>query len=182
MFKVKSVNNKYNCDYKVLLIDKDLDILKFFKIHLNCFFKKVYVSTDSKEALTLLNKNQFDLIFLDLSLSPKCKKKLTDFIQSNRFVSSFIFTGKNNFTKKQEKYIPNFGEFLKKPFTIEELHKNLKKAAVRREKIIEITKLLKNEDDLLTLLTGKHKLDSLVIEDSLNSAISLFNEIKKGHA
>ena len=53
---------------KILIVDDDQTLLKFFKIHLNKFFSRVIVVKNAKEAVETLKSKQIDLVLSDIRM------------------------------------------------------------------------------------------------------------------
>src|SRR3954468_19521113 len=65
---IASLHSHYDRDSRILIVDSDEVLAKFFKIHLNKFFSKVFVTGNAREALEWFKKEAFDLVITETTL------------------------------------------------------------------------------------------------------------------
>lgn len=127
------VRNRYDRESRILIIDDDDTLLKFFKIHLNKFFSKVSVTANSREAFDLFKNGSFDLVLTDVNMPRfngfQLMKRLKKHDDS---VPVIIVTG-ISLSPEQEKDVELADGFLRKPFSMDELHLALRNALQLRK-------------------------------------------------
>lgn len=179
MFKIKALRNRYDREYKLLLLDDDEAILKFFKIHLNQFFPKVVATHSGREALSIAEKGEFDLVLADFNL-PRMNgiTFMRKIRQLDPSVSVILMTGEQ-LDGHQLKQARSADAFLRKPFTIDEIHQCLNKGLSRRNKIVEFSTLLGDKADLIGVLNGSLQIEVAVNPIDIDKARDLYAELKE---
>ena len=116
----------YDAETRILVVDGDEDFAKFFKIHLNKYFSKVFVTGNPKEALTWFETNPFDLVISEVNLPRLDGFGLVKKIRKlDKKVPVILMTALNHTSVQREKMEECDG-FLNKPFTMKEFHNCLK--------------------------------------------------------
>ncbi|HOK39872.1 MAG TPA: ATP-binding protein [bacterium] len=119
---------------KVLIVDDEIEFTELFKnVLLQYGIKNVITSNVSKEALSLIFTNDFDVIFLDLLLPEMSGEVLFKKIKEiKNYIPVIFISGKLNLDI--EKYLlDGIFAFLQKPFTNEDLIEILNKVAEYRK-------------------------------------------------
>ena len=112
----------YNQDTFILVVDDDETLLKFFKIHLTKFFSKIIVVSNPREAVGVLQEKKIDLVLSDIRM-PKLDgmqlmKKIRGYDPS---IPVFLVSGAP-LEDQMEDIETKADGFLRKPFSIDELH------------------------------------------------------------
>lgn len=106
----------------ILVVDDDNTLLKFFKIHLNKFYSRVIVVPSPKEAIQALKERTVDLVISDIIMGRLdgfgLMKKVRNYDPS---IPVFLVSGAL-LDEDQQEAVDSADGFLKKPFSIEELH------------------------------------------------------------
>lgn len=113
----------YDVNTYILVIDDDETLLKFFKIHLNKFFSRIVVVKNAKDAVTALTEKQIDLVISDIRMPRvdgiQLMKKVRNHDPS---IPVFLVSGAMLDEAQMESVDNKADGFLRKPFTIDELH------------------------------------------------------------
>lgn len=164
----------------ILIVDDDNTLLKFFKIHLNKFFSKIIVAKNATEALEILETKEIDLIISDFRM-PRVdgvqfmkKAKKHDASIPFLFISGAMLsdTQKNNIDNKSDGY-------LKKPFSIDELHTFIVRGLERRDKLLSLSNLIEDKAKLKDLIGGKYSLKKIKDETNREEAKEILDYLAK---
>lgn len=121
---------------KLLIIDDDHDLLKVLSASLEKHLFIVDSTSTGQEGLDLLNKNEYDLIVLDLNLPDLAGEKICQDIRSKGQSLPIIILSAEDKTEKKI-HLLNSGadDYLTKPFSIPEIIARIQ-ALLRRPKNI----------------------------------------------
>ena len=128
---------------KILIVEDDKVFREFLRISLSKINNNIFIASDGKSALELLNKEQPDVVLLDLHLPDmdgievlKAAKEL------DRDIQVIIITGLVDMKSAIRAMQYNAYDYLKKPFDSEMLivtvEKLLKKREINKKETIEI--------------------------------------------
>ena len=132
-----STNNRtkipnFDSETRILIVDGDEIFAKFFKIHLNKYFSKVFVTGSSKEALQLFEASPFDLVITDVNLPRIDGSSLVKRIRKLNGTTPFIFMTDSILTDGQKEKLGDCAALLPKPFTLKQLHTCLRQGLVEK--------------------------------------------------
>ena len=173
-------NITYDRTSYILVVDDDKTLLKFFKIHLNKFFSRVIVVKNAKEAVEMLKDKEVDLVISDIRM-PR-----TDGIQLMKKVRNFdssipvMLISGAMLTDEQTAITEEVADgFLRKPFSVDELHGLIDFGMAMREKLKELKTIVPDNKRLRDILRGKAKIKSLPVEKNLIArAEALYSDLK----
>lgn len=111
----------------ILIVDDNENITKLFRQYLELKNHKCVVENNGKNVLSLLNKDSFDKIILDLAMPDFSGIDVLNNIKSKDFLEKIIVITASNITSEEEKNLLNRGihAVLRKPVSIEVIHQNL---------------------------------------------------------
>ena len=172
--------NDYDRESYILVVDDDDTLLKFFKIHLNKFFSKVVVVQSAKEAVVALKEKEIDFVISDIKMSKtdgmQFMKKVRNF---NPSIPVFLISGALLNDDEIEAIDTKADGFLRKPFTIEELHDLINKGIKYREAYKELWEVVKEKRKFLELITGKRKPTQIRNEKERQRVVEIFENLEK---
>ncbi len=133
---------------KILIIDDEKEICQMLKSNLKTESFIVDWVLSGEDGLSLINKNNYDLIILDYNLPAKNGEEVCQEIRSKKITTPIIILSVNTETAIKVKTL-NVGadDYLTKPFSFEELLARIR-ALLRRPKKIS-TEQLKVADLIL---------------------------------
>lgn len=163
----------------ILVVDDDDTLLKFFKIHLNKFFSRVIVVRNAKEAIATLKEKEIDLVLSDIRMPRmdgiQFMKKVRAFDPT---IPVYLVSG----ALLSEEQVETVGEqadgFLRKPFTIDELHSFIDNGMKRREILKALSELVQDKKKVVDLLHGKITTKQLKDDETKAKAEELLNSLK----
>lgn len=177
----KPTKRPYDRTSYVLIVDDDDTLLKFFKIHLNKFFSKVIVVPNAKEAVETLKTKEIDLVITDIRMPRmdgfQLLKRIRDYDAS---IPVLLVTGAM-LDNEQQAEADNFADgFLRKPFSVDELHGAIDSGFTKREYLKKLSQLVANNKNLLKLIRGKVKIEDIVDKGQRKEADELYKLLKAG--
>ena len=122
--EVKSKRASANRNYKILLVDDDIEICRYIKTELSDWYRFV-ICNNGKEALKQLLSTQFDLVISDVVMPEMDGITLLKNIKSNANVSDvpvIMLTSKSEIADRLEGLKLGADAYIAKPFSLEELH------------------------------------------------------------
>ncbi len=165
----------------ILVIDDDNTLLKFFKIHLNKFFSRVIVVKNAKEAIDTLREKEIDLVISDVRMPRMDGLQLMRRVRRHdagipvMLISGGLLT-EEELTVAQEEA----DGFLRKPFSVDELHAFLDQGMEMRAKYVRLGEFLQDKTQIRKLLIGRSKLEKLIKPDvKIDAVKALLRELKK---
>lgn len=168
----------YDRTSNILIVDDDDVLLKFFKIHLNKFFSRIVVVRSSKQVAEVLKEKSVDLVISDIYLTG------SDGFQIARKVRKFdasipiLLISGAALTPKEEEEAQKADGYLRKPFSMDELHDFIQVGLKRRKTIKDLIEITGQEVDLKSLLAGKIQIEKVVKGEKLKAAKSLMQELE----
>ncbi len=170
----------YNREQKILLVDDDNTLLKFFKIHLNKFFAKVFVVESAKEALAKVKEGEIDLVVSDIRMPKVDGFELLQKIKKvDPSIPVFLVSGAL-LTEEQKDFISQEVDgFLKKPFSVEEFHLYISRGLQLREIYRPLFAVTRTKKHFMELLKNKVELKDAIKRGSHDEAVLLYEELKK---
>ena len=116
------MKREYDRDSKILIIDDEKILLKFYKIHLNRFFSKVNVVETPIKALNFAKKEKFDVVLSDIKMPKMNGLDLMSHYKKLYPETVFLLASAHLQTAEDQKIIDDLADgFLAKPFEMEEL-------------------------------------------------------------
>ena len=176
----KPTNRPYDRTSFVLIVDDDDTLLKFFKIHLNKFFSRVIVVPNAKEAIATMKEKEIDLVITDIRMPRidgfQLLKKVREFDAS---IPVILVSGAL-LTDAQLKEAHTYADgFVKKPFSVDELHKAIDDGFIRREVLKKLSELIPSNKDLLKLVTGNATVEDVAKKAVRKEVKAIYDTIKK---
>jgi DNA-binding NtrC family response regulator len=170
----------YDRESYIMVVDDDQTLLKFFKIHLNKFFSRVIVVKNAKEAIDTLKSKQIDLVLSDIRMPRVDGLQLLKKIRNhNASIPVFLISGAL-ITDEQKEMIEELADgFLRKPFSIDEIHAFIDNGMKKRELLIQLSEIVQDNKTLLSLIKGKTKVTKLKDEESERKAETLLESLKQ---
>ncbi len=171
-------NRAYNRTSYILVVDDDNTLLKFFKIHLNKFFSRVIVVKNAKEAIENLREKEIDLVLTDIRMP---RMNGLDLMKRVRKIDSSIpvlLISGALLDEEQEQLAEDADGFLRKPFSVDDLHAFLDRGMGLREKYQQLASFLPDKKAVRDVLRGKAKLKKFIKDDNLETAEALVEELK----
>lgn len=135
--KTKVENTTRNNKFNILLVDDDIDLLKFEEKVLRAHFN-VYIAENGADALDILKEVNINLIVSDVMMPEMDGFELTRNIRSDveySHIPIILLTAKTNVQSKVEGFDIGADSYVEKPFSIDVL-------------IAQITSLLKGREKL----------------------------------
>jgi len=114
---------------KILVVDDEQGIRKLLKALLTREGYEVMTASTGEETLKILNSTAFDLMILDLSLPDISGHEICKWVReksSQKKISILILTGTGNKQNEIDAYNEGGDEYIKKPFSIEEILARIK--------------------------------------------------------
>lgn len=137
----------------ILVIDDDETLLKFFKIHLNKFFSRIIVVKNAKEAIQTLSEKAIDLVISDIRMPRMDGIQLLKKVRAHDpSIPVFLVSGALLDETQTEAVETKADGFLKKPFSIDELHDFVASGLRCREVYKELIKLQPDRKKFLQLV------------------------------
>lgn len=161
----------------ILVVDDDNTLLKFFKIHLNKFFSKVIVVKNAKEAVETLREKEVDLVISDINMPRMDGFQLMKRVRKHDVSVPVLLISGALLNKEEEETIELADGYLRKPFTVDELHDFINNGMELREKLHQLSEYLTDKKHLRNLMCGKAKFEKVIKPEFLKEAATLMEEI-----
>ncbi len=173
-------NINYDRTSYILVVDDDQTLLKFFKIHLNKFFSRVIVVKNAKEAVEMLKEKEVDLVISDIRMPRTDGIQLMKKVRNVDSSIPVMLISGAMLTAEQENVTEEVADgFLRKPFSVDELHGLIEVGMEKREKLKVLKGIIADNKKLRDILRGKAKIKSLSVEPNLiHQAEQVFAELK----
>ena len=170
-------NHNYDKNTYILVVDVDETLLKFFKIHLNKFFSRIIVVKNAQDAIQALTDKEIDLVISDIRMPRFDGIQLMRKIRNHDpSIPVFLVSGAL-LDEKQAKAIDTKADgFLKKPFTIDELHGFISEGLRFREIYRELFTIVTDKKKFQNLVRGK-SFPKIADEDARARAKALYTEL-----
>ena len=169
----------YDRESYILVVDDDQTLLKFFKIHLNKFFSRVIVVKSVKEALSAMKEKQIDLVISDIRMPRTSGLQLIKKVRNHEpTIPVFLISGALLTEDQLQEVDLNADGFLKKPFSVDELHSFIERGLSYRGVYREMEQLIDNRKFFVDFLKKKHDLTKLKDVEVRNAAMDLYKKLK----
>lgn len=147
----------------ILVVDDDNTLLKFFKIHLNKFFSRVIVVKNAKEAIDTLREKEIDLVISDIRMPRMDGLQLMKRVRKHDPSIPMLMISGALLTDEQSKAADEDADgYLRKPFSVDELHAFIDMGMGLREKYKRLAEFLPDRKVIRDLLRGKVKIEKYV--------------------
>ncbi|MBP6218834.1 MAG: response regulator [Oligoflexales bacterium] len=173
-----SVRAIYDRTSYILIVDDDDVILKFFKIHLNKFFSKIIVVSHQRGIEKIFQEKNIDLVIADVYLSSTTGFKVAQKIKKIDPTIPILFISGGAIEEAERSTMGTSG-FLKKPFSMEELHDFIRKGLVKRQKMRNLFSLVQDMKKFVKVMDGRLEIDKVVPEHDLKKARALVRDLHK---
>ncbi|MCB9228053.1 MAG: response regulator [Deltaproteobacteria bacterium] len=170
---------KYDKNSFILVVDDDNTLLKFFKIHLNKFFSKVIVVKNAKEAIDTLWEKEIDLVITDINMPRMDGFQLQKRIRKYDGAIPILFISGALLNSDQEEFVKESDGYLRKPFSIEQLHDFISNGLEKRSKMKALSELMSDKKNLRDLLDGKISLEKSVKKSEHKNAEQILTELNE---
>ena len=117
--------NEFSQTQKILIIDDDINLTNTFKLILQIEGFTVDTASTGLQGLHKVNKTDFDLVIVDMSLPDMMGDEIAETIKKNGNIKTIILTGYNAFQEGIED--KDINEILMKPIEPEDLIKAINK-------------------------------------------------------
>lgn len=126
--------SKFNLN--ILIIDDQIEICSVVKEMLTKIIEgKIETSTKGKDALNLLEENDYDIVITDIAMPDINGLELIKYIKTSKPGTKVIaMTGWNGFIDKEKNNKPDY--ILSKPFTMEDLERGISKIYEYRDNLV----------------------------------------------
>lgn len=118
-------------NYRILVVDDDPLILKFVTVNLEARNYQVFQATDGEQALEVFNKNQIDLILLDIMMPKINGFEVCRLIRKISAVPIIMISGLDSPQDKAACLDSGADDYLTKPFSLRLLFARIE-AVLRR--------------------------------------------------
>ena len=174
---MSSPKKPYDRTSYILVVDDDDTLLKFFKIHLNKFFSRVIVVTSAKEAIATLKEKEIDLVISDIRMPRMDGLQLMKKVRAHDpAIPMFIVSGAL-LTDEQVEEVKEADGYLRKPFSIDDLHSFIDRGMQCRDLLKELNELVGDKKKLNDLVRGKMARESF--KSTIDRAQNALVEFKK---
>ena len=165
----------------ILVVDDDNTLLKFFKIHLNIFFSRVVVVKNAKEAIEAMRVREIDLVISDIRMPRMDGLQLMGRVRRHDVGIPVMLISGGLLTDTEIAAVEAEADgFLRKPFSVDELHAFLDKGMAMREKYVRLGESLQDKTQIRKLLLGRAKLENLIKPDvKIDAVKALLRDIRK---
>ena len=168
---------KYDRNSFILVVDDDNTLLKFFKIHLNKFFSKVIVVKNAKEAIESLREKSIDLVITDINMPRMDGFQLLKRVRKHDNAIPVLLISGALLNQDEEELIRDADGYLRKPFSVDQLHDFINGGLTKREKMKMLSEMVSDKKHLRNLITGKVKLEKVIKKNNQDEAKSLLAEL-----
>ncbi len=175
---IEILSSNYDRESFILIVDDDQTLLKFFKIHLNKFFSHVMVVKNAKEAIDTLKEKTIDLVVSDIRMPKVDGFQLVKKIRSQDPSIPVVLVSGAMLSEEQiedcEKHVDGF---LRKPFSVDDLHKVITRGMERRKILKELRQLIPDNKTFMDIVyhqkSPKKVLEELESENLIREKMDL---------
>jgi DNA-binding response OmpR family regulator len=169
----------YNRLSYILVVDDDDTLLKFFKIHLNKFFSRVIVVKNAQEAIDSLKDKEIDLVISDIKMPRMDGIQLMKKVKNHDpSIPVFLISGALLDEDQLATVDSKADGYLKKPFSIDELHDFIDRGMQVRDKYKELLTIIGDKKKFLELIQGKRQFRFIKNEDDRVKAQEIIDSLK----
>ncbi len=165
----------------ILVVDDDNTLLKFFKIHLNKFFSCVVVVKNAKEAIEAMRVREIDLVISDIRMPRMDGLQLMSRVRRHDVGIPVMLISGGLLTDAEIAAVEAEADgFLRKPFSVDDLHAFLDKGMAMRRNYVRLGEFLQDKTQIRKLLIGRAKLENLIKPDvKIDAVKALLRDIRK---
>jgi DNA-binding NtrC family response regulator len=166
---------------RILVVDDDSTLLKFFKIHLNKFFSKVIVVDSPAKAVDIIkDENQeIDLVISDYKMPKSTGVQLAKKIKNiDASIPVFMISGALISEEENKKIETKIDNFLQKPFSVEQLHQYIDLGLKYRDSYSELLEIVGDNKKLLEMIEGKRQFRSIKDNEQKERAKEILEDLK----
>jgi DNA-binding NtrC family response regulator len=168
-----AVKRAYDRTSYILVVDDDNTLLKFFKIHLNKFFSRVIVVKNAKEAIDTLREKEIDLVLTDIRMPRMDGLQLMKRVRKHDASIPVLLISGALLNEDQSKSAEDDADgYLRKPFSVDDLHEFINNGMELREKYNKLANLLPDRKMIRDLLRGKTKIEKLIADAEARATAS----------
>ena len=149
--------------FKILLVEDEKQMAMFVEMELNHEGYKADVVYGGREALNIVEENEYDLILLDVMIPGLNGIEVCRRIRQSSQVPIIMLTAKSDISDKVLGLDVGANDYLTKPFAIEELLARIR-VYQRNKSIINKTDEIKVKDIVINNKTHQVKRDGIEIE------------------
>ncbi|MBF0440438.1 MAG: response regulator [Oligoflexales bacterium] len=173
-------NINYDRESNILVIDDDQTLLKFFKIHLNKFFSKVVVVHSAMDGMAVLKEKKFDLVISDIRM-PRVDglQLITKVKKVDITIPVFLISGAMLTDEQNELVKVKADGYLRKPFSVDQLHDFIETGLRVREIYKNMYKLLPDKQKLKKLMKAGASVKNIKDDNLKHEVEKLSQELKK---
>lgn len=175
-----ALNSKnYDTESFILIVDDDNTLLKFFKIHLNKFFSKVIVAESAKEAIKTLKERNIDLVISDIKMPKTDGLELIEKVKKyDPSIPTLLVSGALLDEEQIEKITTEADGFLRKPFSVDQLHSFIESGMKLREAYAELSDFARSKKCLRDLIANRLSVENAIKKNKQKRASEILDEIK----
>ena len=160
-------DREYDRTSYILVVDDDNTLLKFFKIHLNKFFSRVIVVKNAREAIEAIKEKEIDLVITDFNMPRMDGVALLKRVRKHDTAIPVLLISGALLSDHAQDQIDSLADgYLRKPFTVDELHAFISIGMDLRDCMLRLSELL-------------NKKQRRMFRDILYGSIDLAETIKK---
>lgn len=163
----------------ILIVDDDNTLLKFFKIHLNKFFSKVIVVKNAKEAMDAIKEKEIDLVMSDIRMPRVDGIALVRKIRKHNPSIPLLLVSGALLSEEQEIAVSEADGFLRKPFSVDDLHDFINRGLDLRESMKKIFELVSNKKKFMGIMDGSLTAREVAKKANLEEVEKAVAELKK---
>lgn len=167
----------YDSESYILIVDDDDTLLKFFKIHLNKRFSKIIVVKNAKEAIDTLKEKNIDLVLSDVRMPRVDGLELLAKIRKFDPLIPVLMVSGAMLTDEQTEACKNADGYLRKPFSVDDLHNFIYDGIEKRTKLNRLADLVGDRKATRDILKGKIKMKITKGDAEIKEAQDLLNQL-----
>ena len=140
-------------DFKVLVVDDDINVLSLLKEYLENTGFKVFAANNGDQAIEIIKTEKLDILFLDVMLPNKDGFEITKEIRQNSNIPILMLTARVEEFDKILGFELGIDDYVTKPFSPKELVVRIKAILRRTQKSTPQNNTLTSEDLILNDLS-----------------------------
>ena len=150
MARENKSKTKFEKHFQILIVDDNDSLLKFFKIHLNRFFPKVFAAISAKDGLSFFENESIDLVIADIDMPKVSGIQFAKKVKKIDPSVSVLLISEAQPIKK----IQMVDKILVQPFSMDALHDSIHFCLDRRRRMKLISGYIKDPADFRSLIDG----------------------------
>jgi len=166
---------------KILVVDKDKDVLKEARKIFSSVDYKIFFEQDEKKALQKLVKENVDIVIFDVETPDIDNIPIINKIKQLSPQVEIIISAKETSLDLFHKFVDQDVLFVRKPFNPDELLSLIKRAYERKQllkKIFDLEQLDKHKDELLSFVSHELKTPIMVITNAVDLILEKIDSAK----